>query len=119
MGDSEQRSSDSDLFMLLVVIAAIGAITVIAIPNRIGGSHSSPANACINNLRQIDGAKNEWALEHNQTNLDTVVTEVDIKPYIKLNSKSQIPGCPLRGKYTIGKLGDPPMCSFSNAIPPH
>src|SRR5437899_3248911 len=43
----------------------------------------SSANACINRLRQMDGAKQQWALEHpNNFNQDTQLTWKDIDPYV-------------------------------------
>lgn len=82
---------------------------------------SSPAvnqrNACINNLRQIDAAKNEFALEKGKKNGDPV-TEADIKPYIKLDASGNIPKCPGGGTYTIGKVGEKPTCSIAgHALP--
>jgi general secretion pathway protein G len=75
---------------------------------------STSRNACINNLRQIDGAKNEWALEKGKAN-GTPVTEDDIKPYLKGNA---IPTCPGGGKYTLGKVGDLPTCSIEGHVLP-
>ena len=73
---------------------------------------SSPAvnqrNACISNLRQIDGAKNEWALENGKAN-GTPVTAADIAPYIQ---GGVLPKCPAGGTYTIGKVGEKPTCSI-------
>ena len=75
---------------------------------------ASQRNACINNLRQIDGAKNEWALEKRKQN-GTAVTEADITPYIK---GGVLPKCPGGGKYTIGKVGELPTCSIAgHALP--
>ncbi len=74
-------------------------------------------NACINNLRQIDGAKNEFALEKGKKNGDAV-TEADLKPYLKLDANGNFPKCPAGGKYTIGKVGEPPTCSIpDHALP--
>ena len=84
----------------------------IAIPNFVKARATSQANACINNLRQIDGAKNEWALENNKTN-GTPVTAADIKPYIKLDAAGSLPKCPAGGTYTIGPVGTVPTCSVS------
>src|SRR5882757_3786424 len=50
-------------------------------------------NACLNNLRQIDAAKNQWALENNKT-ITAVPTATDIAAYIKLDANGNIPGCP-------------------------
>jgi hypothetical protein len=122
MGNSENKSPKLETLVLaaIAVLAAMFIIFQVANPKNWGGSHTSPANACINNMRQIDAAINQWALENTKTN-GTVVTENDIKPYIKLNSKSNVPGCPSGGKYIYGKVGDIPQitCSLSTATPAH
>jgi outer membrane lipoprotein-sorting protein len=74
-------------------------------------------NACINNLRQIDAAKNQFALENKKTNGDPV-TEADIKPYIKLDADGNLPKCPAGGKYTLGKVGETPTCSIEGHVLP-
>jgi small-conductance mechanosensitive channel len=74
-------------------------------------------NACINNLRQIDAAKNQWALENNKT-ADAVPTATDLAPYIKLDANGNIPGCPSGGTYTIGAVGVPPTCSIPGHVLP-
>jgi outer membrane lipoprotein-sorting protein len=78
---------------------------------------NSQRNACINNLRQIDAAKNQWALENRKTS-GTPVTEADIKPYIKLDANGNLPKCPSGGKYTIGKVGETPTCSIPGHVLP-
>jgi len=71
------------------ILAFLAAI--ISNYNQIGyHSGTNPANACINNLRQIDAAKNEWALENGKSN-GVIVTENNIKSYIKLDSSGNIP----------------------------
>jgi regulator of replication initiation timing len=71
-------------------------------------------NTCINNLRQIDVAKNAWALENNKTT-DAVPTEQDLSPYF---NDQTFPVCPSGGAYTIGAVGVPPTCSIpGHAIP--
>jgi hypothetical protein len=114
-----------------LVCLFIGIIASIAIPNYIGPRRSGPAwnaNLCINNLREIDASKNQWALEHN-TKSNDVVTINDIRPYIerernnpfiKLDAKGNLPKCPSGGTYTIGKVGEPPTCSLgTNVTPAH
>jgi outer membrane lipoprotein-sorting protein len=71
-------------------------------------------NACINNLRQIDAAKNEWSLEKGKAN-GTDVKETDITPYL---AGGRLPTCPAGGIYTIGKVGENPTCSIpGHALP--
>jgi hypothetical protein len=71
----------------------------------------SSGYACQNNLRQIDAAVNQWALEHGKRAGEPVTLE-DIQPYIKLNSHGEIPGCPWGGKYSVTVVGAPPTCSL-------
>jgi hypothetical protein len=78
---------------------------------RTAPSEARQRNACINNLRQIDAAKTEWALEKRKPK-DTPITEDDIKPYLKLDANGSLPQCPAGGKYTIGKVGEKPTCSI-------
>ena len=98
-------------------ICVIPLMMAIAIPNFVKARATSQANACINNLRQIDAAKNQWALENNKTN-GTPVTLADIKPYIKLDASGNLPKCPAGGIYTIGSVGKPPTCSLGSTVKP-
>jgi hypothetical protein len=65
----------------------------------------SQENACINNLRQLDAAKNEWALEKGKKAGD-VPTKEDLLPYLR-----SWPVCPSGGTYSINAVGEPPICS--------
>ena len=77
-------------------------------------------NACINNLRQIDAAANEFALEHSKTNGSPINFPDDLTPYIKLTKDGKIPSCPQGGVYSIKKVGEPPTCSLGTTVnPPH
>jgi hypothetical protein len=63
---------------------------------------------CLGNLRQIDAAKQQWALENDKT-IDSVPTAVELLPYFKdLN----FPVCPAGGTYTINAVGVLPSCSI-------
>ncbi len=73
---------------------------------RVGCRGSSPRNACINNLRQIDGAKEQYSLENHLTN-GTPIRASEISPYIK----GGMPTCPDGGFYSIKKSGQTPTCS--------
>lgn len=64
-------------------------------------------NNCINNLRQIDGAKQQWALEHSKP-ANTLVSEVNITAYLPGNT---LPVCPAGGTYTLNPVGVAPTCS--------
>jgi len=81
-------------------------------------SRVNPALACINNLRQIDAAANQFTLEHQLTNGSPINFPSDLTPYIKLNSAGKIPGCPQGGIYRISKVGDSPTCSLGTTVTP-
>jgi len=65
--------------------------------------------ACINNLRQIEGAKQQWALENKKT-AEAVPTVEDLAPYLKGNN-AQL-ACPAGGVYTLNAVGVEPTCSI-------
>ena len=50
------------LVEIMIVVAIIGLLAAIAIPSFVKARNTSQQNACINNLRQIDGAKEQWAM---------------------------------------------------------
>jgi type II secretory pathway pseudopilin PulG len=107
---------------IMIVVAIIGLLAAIAIPNFVKARATSQANACINNMRQIDAAVNEWALETGQsTGAGPASLTTDLTPYIKLNSNGSIPGCPAKGAYTIGTVGalHSVTCSLSTLTPAH
>lgn len=74
-------------------------------------------NSCINQLRQMDAAKNQWALENKKTS-DAIPTERDISPYIKLDADGNLPKCPAGGTYTLNALSTSPTCSIADHVLP-
>ena len=71
-------------------------------------------NACINNLRQIDGAKQQWALE-NRKPATALVNQTELLRYFKNNT---MPICPAGGVYTLNTVGLVPICNIpGHALP--
>jgi prepilin-type N-terminal cleavage/methylation domain-containing protein len=107
------------LVEIMIVVAIIGLLAAIAIPNFVRARTVSQANACINNLRQMDGAVQQWALENNKKSSAPYTISV-IKPYLKLDSNDNVPACPANGIYSAGaSVANPPTCSLSTLSPAH
>ena len=105
---------------ILVVITAVFAIVVLAvvIPAFIRVKPTSAAFPCINNLRQIEVAKSQWALENSKSTND-VATWNDLRPYFPARWTNGMPICPDGGSYTIGRVGESPTCSLGDKEPGH
>jgi regulator of replication initiation timing len=69
-------------------------------------------NICISNLRQIDAAKQQWALENSKPD-DAIPTALELLPYLK---DAMFPVCPSGGAYTINTVAVPPTCSIPGHV---
>lgn len=70
--------------------------------------------ACVSNLRKIDGAKQQWALENRKTAQDQPTAQ-DLAPYFRNNAA---PICPAGGAYTLNRVAEAPVCSIAgHALP--
>jgi len=99
------------LVEIMIVVALIGLLSVIAVPNWVHARTTSQTSACINNLRQIHGATQQWALDFNKAQ-DAPVTPEDVLPYLK-----SAVVCPSGGaaatfgsSYTLTTVGQDPIC---------
>jgi type II secretory pathway pseudopilin PulG len=119
MSERRGKSFISKTITAVVVFLFFGFVIVVVIPNFIRATYQSAANACINNLRQIDAAAQEFGLEKGKKAGDAIHYPDDLTPYIKLDSNGDPPKCPAGGTYTIDRIGDEPKCSIGPAAWPN
>jgi|YNPBryBLVA2012_1023415.scaffolds.fasta_scaffold80337_1 prepilin-type N-terminal cleavage/methylation domain-containing protein len=102
----ERRGGGFTLLEMSIVVLVLGILMAIAIPNWIRAQQRSHIQSCMANLRQIEQAKERYAIEYRRPN-DAPVAWSDLLPaYLK-----QQPECPSGGEYDLNSVGEIPTCS--------
>jgi len=116
MKSKTSKKAGFTLVEIMIVVAIIGLLAAIAIPNFVRARTTSQMNACINNLRQIDGAAQQWALETKQATNATPAFS-DVSGYLKSSVV-----CPAGGNaatfatsYTLSPISAKPLCKIVSA----
>ena len=113
------------LVEIMIVVGIIGLLAALAIPNLLRARATSQTKVCIDNLRIIDGAKQQWALEHHAAPTSTPAA-TDIQPYMGRSTQGLMPTCPADGfqtfatSYNMNNCGMQPTCQIdtNHVLPP-
>ncbi|MCU0772169.1 MAG: type II secretion system GspH family protein [Verrucomicrobia bacterium] len=93
------------LVEIMIVVAIIGLLSTMAIPSFVRARENSREKMCVNNLRQLDGAKDVAALENG------IGRGGDVSPFVELYLKNGVPVCPEGNTgYELNLVGEPPRC---------
>src|ERR1041384_3630357 len=111
----KQLNKGFTLIEIMIVVAIIGLLAAIAVPNFVKARTQSQTNACIDNLRQIESGKEQGALEFKLT--QGVALPVDS---VNTSIKGQTtPTCPASGTYAYNTVGTNATCTVANHVLPN
>lgn len=95
------------------VVLIIAILLVIAIPNFLRARETSRAKSCQANLRQIETAKEQWAMDTRTASNAKPEAKDLVTEYMK-GSEDQFPECPSSGKYEANDMSTRPTCSVGS-----
>ena len=96
----------------MIVVGIIGLLAAIAVPNFLQARNAARSSTCVNNLRLIDAAKEQYALE-NGVAVGVATTSANCTPYLKAGAFPTCPGT--SAAYTTNPIATLPVCALSGS----
>lgn len=111
------------LVEIMIVVLIIGILLAIAVPNFIRAREQSRAKSCSANLKQIDSAKQQWAMDKRLAGTSATVATLDAVDATGLVGPSlyikALPVCPSSGTYSVNTIALDPTCNATSTAYPH
>lgn len=103
------NSSGFTILEVMIVVGLVGLLAVLAVPSALKSRSTASQQICLSNLRQIESAKEQWAVEYKKSATDTP-SDSELfgrDKYIRFK-----PRCPEGGAYTLNPNELKPVCSI-------
>lgn len=97
------------LVEILCIVGILGMVAAIAVPSLIRSRDKAQRAGCIENLKQINSAQQQWVFEKKPA-ADAKIKKKDLLPYFK---SGEFPVCPSGGSYQLGVPDEKPACSLA------
>ena len=94
---------------IMIVVSLVGLLAAMAVPSFLRSRNAAHRSTCINNLKQIDSAIQQWATENRKPQTARVDFS-DISPYLKGAIVCPSGGTAFSDSYTISTVADLPQC---------
>jgi len=107
----KKKNAGFTLIEIMIVVLIIAILLAIAIPNFLRARETSRAKSCMANMRQIETAKEQWAMDTKAAATDTPTATDLVDEYMR-GTPDTLPGCPSSGAYTVGDMSTRPVCSI-------
>ena len=115
MNNISSHKGGFTLVEIMIVVAIIGLLASIAIPNYAQSRNTARRNVCINNLQQIEGAIQRWSLDMHKDEGEAVAYR-DIQNYLKRSVVCPSGGTSFEDSYTISTVETAPSCQRKPAL---
>jgi prepilin-type N-terminal cleavage/methylation domain-containing protein len=117
-----KSSTGFTLIEIMIVVAIIGMLMAMAIPNLVNATGKAKRTTCLSNLRYMDNAKQQWNVEYKAAATATP-TPSDIRPFLGRGTGGTLPVCPsdqastFATSYSLNDLQTSPTCLIQPGVP--
>ncbi len=109
------RQKGFTLVEIMIVVLIIGILMSIAVPSFFQSRQSARKSSCIGSLKQIENAKEQWAMDNKKNNGDAVAFTDLVGATLYLKGT---PACPASGTYAVNVIGTKPTCDIAGHLLP-
>ena len=106
------RQGGFTLTEMMIVVAIIGMLSSMAIPGFMKARENSCLNTIYHNLRTLDCAKEQWAMDNRKTSGDVISDISELSVYLRAGQVKDV----IRETYVLNPVGTPPGASLPSGV---